>query len=56
MTEPRPDQVLTELLAAMAEAGVRTALLGGYAVVTWGSRARPSTWTCWSMRMTLASP
>ena len=36
MTEPRPDQVLTEMLAALAEAGVRTALLGGYAVVTWG--------------------
>jgi hypothetical protein len=36
MPEPRPDQVLTELLAAMAEAGVRTALIGGYAVVTWG--------------------
>lgn len=36
MTASRPDQVLTELLAAMAEAGVRTALFGGYAVVTWG--------------------
>jgi len=36
VTDPRPDQVLIELLAAMTEAGVPTALLGGYAVVTWG--------------------
>jgi len=36
MTEPRPDQVLTEMLAALTDASVRTVLFGGYAVVTWG--------------------
>lgn len=36
MTASRPDQVLSELLAAMAQACVDVALIGGYAVVTWG--------------------
>jgi hypothetical protein len=36
MTPARPDQVLAELLAAMGEAKLDAALLGGYAVVTWG--------------------
>lgn len=36
MTVQRPDQVLSELLAAMAEARLDVALIGGYAVVTWG--------------------
>lgn len=32
----RPDHVLSELLAAMADARLEVALIGGYAVVTWG--------------------
>ncbi len=34
--EQRPDQVLSQLLSAMAEARLGVALIGGYAVVTWG--------------------
>ena len=36
MTQHRPDEVMAELLSAMAEAGVEVALMGGYAVVAWG--------------------
>lgn len=37
MTQRRPDEVMAELFAAMAEAGVEVVLLGGYAV-RWSRR------------------
>lgn len=36
MSPSRPDQVLAELLDAADEVGLEVALLGGYAVTTWG--------------------
>jgi hypothetical protein len=36
MSARRPDEVLVALSKALADAGVEFALLGGYAVVTWG--------------------
>ena len=36
MNAQRPDEVLKELLRTLEEAGLQHALMGGYAVVSWG--------------------